>query len=626
MMEKIFRGKVKDDTKEITNDNNLKKKKTYYIKLDIKKGNNYIGKRFKLFFKKKLIWGTEIERAPRGFQLEYRNIIGYSNNIEDYSIDIDIPYSLEFSEQQFLTKEQENYDKKYGIEKCGEFFLSKRGNLTNPQKIIFTFPGFGPSTTRIPYSVSYMSDMPEEMLENVAIIAFQDRYQVAGTYMLENDTGESLYPLFKKFVQELLEKYSLKESDLLFFGASKGGSIAILYMKDFVESTLVTSVPQINLLYYWQSKSFFRNNLFNYFKTKDIDKPIELLKKYFDDKRKIHYFYTLNDELSNYSFIELISGATNLSKYRVDGKHGEVTKKALTTINSIIKRFGQYKSSNQLISSKITKRYFDGNSQFRYQFLMGNELINEEKGDFWIVWDSSGTRCHQLMTRHFLKNVCYMNENQYLDFRLDDISNVKEIVATFDNGNNYSSKINIDEKAQLPIHFSENTLLFDSEINRYYVLEQEKINFFDYKFIRKNPKVRELKISMYLDNDDLAEKVKNENMNNSVDVLFIKYKNEYINFGIFLSRVMKSLNKIYFTISIQNSPNKFNLLAQILSMDLKNYNVELINPQINILDQEYLLENNMVKQLENLFESNLLTITVDSPEETAPYFKKLLKK
>lgn len=61
-------------------------------------------------------------------------------------------------------------------------------------------------------------------------------------------------------------------------------------------------------------------------------------------------------------------------------------------------------------------------------------------------------------------------------------------------------------------------------------------------------------------------------------------------------------------------------------MDLKNYNVELINPQINILDQEYLLENNMVKQLENLFESNLLTITVDSPEETAPYFKKLLKK
>src|SRR5699024_9516913 len=311
---------------------------TFFAKLTIKNWAKHRDVSFRLLQGDRIVYGNKIEPPARGFELEYRNIIVTSDDPKDFSLDIDAEYSLLIGKGAFTTAQQQRYDEKYGVEQHGDLFYSLRGNVKNPKRALITFPGFSPSTSRISYFVSYLKGITDEDLADTVMVCFQDRYLVSGSYMLVDNAGSSLRPRVHDEISRLLARYGIAEKDLMLFGASKGGSIATIYAEGFPSARLVATVPQMNLPYYL-SKPFFRDNLYRLDAIRSEPQPGTLMRQYFAEARCIDYFYTDRDEQSNHSLVEFIADVPGLTKYRVDGEHAEVAKKALPTILTLLKRF-----------------------------------------------------------------------------------------------------------------------------------------------------------------------------------------------------------------------------------------------------------------------------------------------
>lgn len=311
---------------------------TYFAKLTIYHWKKHQNKSFQLIEGDRVVYGNKIEPPARGFELEYRNIIVTSEDPSDFRLNIDANYSLIIGRGTFTTAEQVRYDEQYGVKQHGDLFYSIRGNTVNPRRILVTFPGFGPSTSRISYAVSYLKDIRDDELSETLMICFQDRYMVSGTYMQVDNANVSLRDRIKTAISEFLSKYDISQSNVMFFGASKGGSIAIYAAEDFPQAHLVLVVPQMNLPYYLD-KPFFRDNIYRLPALRAEKQPYNLMRRYFAEERKIDYFYTDRDEQSNFSLIEFVRDVSGLTKYRVDGEHSEVAKKALPTILAVMKGF-----------------------------------------------------------------------------------------------------------------------------------------------------------------------------------------------------------------------------------------------------------------------------------------------
>ncbi|MBS5886664.1 hypothetical protein [Clostridium sp.] len=621
-------GKEKTLKEEIKVSSDIKKEKTkevivekehkniFYLKLTILNHENYIGKRIKLLEKGKLIWGNELERPQTGFPLEYRNIIVRSNNPSDFTLDIDIPNKIEISTNSFTTEQQSVYDKRFNITQNNDFFYSIRGNKVNPNKIIFTFPGFGPSTSRISYSVTAFQNIDSIVTENALIIAFQDRYQTAGTYMIEDNFGEELYPKFVQFVKKLKNKYKLEDKDLLFFGASKGGSIALMYMKDFKKSTLLISAPQVNLLYYWQSKAFFRNNLFHYFKNKIDGNLILLLEQYLNENRKIHYFYTHDDELSNYSFIETINGYSELHKYQVDGKHGEITKKAQATMENIIINFVSKNENKEIKKASISKS-IKKDKKIYFQVIMDKDLnlINDIENNRYIVLNEYGTKHYIYLTNHSRRDIAYSNEMQYLDLELASISRNEILAIYFDkSGRRFEHKV---EKYDLEI-LSEYKLdknivnIQNSILSQYKVIEKDVINEFNFIYFDNSPnKILHIKFVNMLPSSS----------NSNGKLLYIREPEYMDNINIFISRLIKKLKITNLNIVLEGK--QFEHIFYLSNLDFPNLTFELLDPIFDSDDLANKITSRELNKFEKIYKSEkcIIKFINNIPNQ---YFKNLL--
>lgn len=309
-----------------------------YAKITIRDWQRILGKDFELKVDGKTVFGNRIERPQRGFHLEYRNIVLPTTDMSRIDVSETADFSIHFSPGTYSTPQQDKFDAKYGVTQKDNLFYNLRGNTNAPEKLIVTFPGFGPSASRVSYAVSFLKWIDAHDLRDAALLTFQDRYGVAGTYMSADNSEQPLMPTVVKEIRKVADRYGIRDENILFFGASKGGSIALMAAESFRNSELVVVVPQLNLPYYF-SKPFFIHNLFLNPVLKSITQPGELFLRYLEEGRRIHYLYSANDELSNYSLVEFASVSPTFTAYRFSCAHGQVAGQGVALLAYLFRSF-----------------------------------------------------------------------------------------------------------------------------------------------------------------------------------------------------------------------------------------------------------------------------------------------
>ncbi|PQZ96717.1 hypothetical protein CQ017_16140 [Arthrobacter sp. MYb224] len=419
-------------------------KGTYYAKLTINNWKPHNGKPFSILQNGELVYGNQIEPPARGFPLEYRNIIVSSDNPRDFELDIDASFSIKIGRGSYTTPQQLKYDKQYDVEQHGDVYYSLRGNTTNPKKILLTFPGFGPSTSRISYAVSYLKALTDTDLKDTLMVCFQDRYLAAGSYMMVDNAGRPLYSRVRDVISGFASRFKVANEDILFFGASKGGSIAIHYAQEFEEAQLLLAVPQMSLPYYF-NKPFFRNNLFQNQAISSLEQPQELLRRYFSEGRKIDYFYTNNDELSNHSLIEFAHDVPNLTKYRVNGVHGAVARAALPSMLGLMRQFLKPTSEKSFTCEQV--REFPGDGTLQIQVRVDLESSKIGNANWFLEGTLGRTIFRQIMSNSQHPFVKYTADNQKLFGAYDSIDELASLTVLEDNGAVSKATLNHSFKA-----------------------------------------------------------------------------------------------------------------------------------------------------------------------------------
>ncbi|BCW59946.1 hypothetical protein StoSoilB20_32930 [Arthrobacter sp. StoSoilB20] len=410
----------------------------YFAKLTIHDWEKYRGKPFRLLQDSEVVYGNEIEPPARGFPLEYRNIVVTSNEASRFKLDISAAYELKIGRGVFTTPQQVKYDAQYGVKQYGDVFYSLRGNTVNPKKLLITFPGFGPSTSRISYAVSYLKDIKEADLRDTLMVCFQDRYLAAGSYMMVDSAGRSLYERVWSVLEGLRSEHNIDESQMLFFGASKGGSIAINYAKDFPQAHLLLAVPQMNLPYYF-NKPFFRDNLFRNSSIRHAEQPEQLLRQYFSEGRKIDYFYTNSDELSNHSLIELANDVPGLTKYRVDGGHSAVARAALPSMLGLMRNFLHGERNKQFRCENL-RSYVRGDGVLA-QARVDNQASKIKGANWYLEGNLGRTKFMQLLTEHSYQFIKFTSDTQILAAAYDPIETITGLTALEANGSRWASNL-----------------------------------------------------------------------------------------------------------------------------------------------------------------------------------------
>lgn len=310
-------------------------RRALYAKLTILDATEHAGKDFRLSQDGTVVYGNRIKPPRSGDHVEYRNIIVSKRRAAALNVDIDAAYTLAFSHAPFVSPEQTRYDTKYGIRRAGGAWYSIRGNTESPRRIIVTFPGFPTTNSPVSYAVSYFKGLSDDHLSDSILIAFQDRYGVSGTYLLFDNEGRPLLKRIGRIIRDLMRKYHVSEGDVLFFGASKGASIAIMCAEAFSASRLVLVAPKMNLPYSF-AKPVLRNSLYLDRRVWDVRQPESYIRQYFAEGRAIDWFYSDSDQESNFSTVEFARDVPNLTKYRIDGPHSAVTKKSMPTVLAIL--------------------------------------------------------------------------------------------------------------------------------------------------------------------------------------------------------------------------------------------------------------------------------------------------
>ncbi|MDR6640473.1 hypothetical protein [Paenarthrobacter nitroguajacolicus] len=458
----------------------------YFAKLTLGDWKSWNGKPFRLFQDGALVYGNMIEPPARGFPLEYRNIMVTSNDVSHFTLDIDVPFELKIGRGAFTTPQQLRYDEQYGVEQHGDVFYSLRGNSTTPTKMLITFPGFGPSTTRISYAVSYLKDLNDEDLNDTLMVCFQDRYLAAGSYMMVDNAGRALYERVRDAIEGLRSRFSIDRTQMLFFGASKGGAIAIQYAREYPEAALLLAVPQMNLPYYF-TKPAFKDNLFRHNALRELEQPEVRLRQYFNEGRRIHYFYTNSDESSNHSLIELASDIPHLVKYRIDGHHSDVARAALPAMLGLIRRFLRGGADEQFTCEELRTFRHTGNVQVQVRV---DPVASKVSGANWFIQGQAGrTRFLQLMTEHSYDFVKYTTAEQSLFPAYDPIVELEHVLAIQPNGTIWTGSLpsRVNPGTRVPKQqLTTCALSLDaSTVQEYVVLNGESFGRYRYRWHRQ---------------------------------------------------------------------------------------------------------------------------------------------
>ncbi|WP_409012038.1 hypothetical protein [Aeromonas salmonicida] len=214
-------------------------------------------------------------------------------NSKDISIhgDQDNCCELCFSDEKIFHADQLNFDVRYGIKKhdlCGvsvSYALS--GELTTPRKILITFPGVS-NFDNVNYRLSALTSL-QTRLQDTLILAFQDKEGVYGNYLFEDSSGSLLKPTIVSLIEGLKEKFNLNASDIIFYGNSKGATIALDYLESYPKSYFFIDIPQLDLYNYNAQNDLMRYSI-----------GYEARKHY----NFVDYLPTIKNKLITYSFAE----------------------------------------------------------------------------------------------------------------------------------------------------------------------------------------------------------------------------------------------------------------------------------------------------------------------------------
>jgi len=583
----------------------------------------YVGTRFKLYERGRLVWGTEIEQPPSGKPLEYRNIVVTTASPEDFTIQPSLPIDVEISDERFSTPQQDAYDNKYGVHRHHDgLWYTTRGNDRNPRFLLVTFPEFGPSTSEVSYAVSYMSQLTDDDLKHTILIAFQDRYQVHGTYMITDDEGLYLYPRVRKLLLGLIGRFGIPAENVIFFGASKGASIAIMQARDFPAAHMIVAAPQINLRYYLQSKPFFRNNLFHHLKAIVFDEPLDLLKAYLAEGRDVAYFYSDSDELSNYSLIERLCGMPSLTKFRVDGDHGQVVEQSLATMLCFIK---------QIISShdpaEFNLAYSDicqSDDGLALQIGLPNLFVNEGDFNVYLRSDADGTTFYHILEKSAQRTVWFTNRAQIVRPSLNRVTQINAFSVFTAHGAQFLSPAviavpgRLDEAASDQGGFNLLDLSSGSSRQRYWVVAGAGFGAFSYRFRGATGGSRRLHVYCHLDDTPGFDATQWETEPSAM--LDVVCDNQWDGLAVLLSRVQKQARLVSVSVDVNAPGSTLPILWQIGQVDLPNVEVSLrdasLTPQDYAFSKEYPVLPDVVKWLQEG------RIQVIAPEKAAaPLFR-----
>ncbi|HFL9043296.1 TPA: hypothetical protein ACG5VV_004923, partial [Escherichia coli] len=112
----------------------------------------------------------------------------------------------------------------------------------SPKKILITFPGVS-NFDNVHHRLSALSSL-HSRLKNVLIVAFQDKEGVYGNYMYKTSTNQRIQPIVISLISGLKARFSLCDHDIIFYGNSKGATIAIDYISFFPNSYFFIDIPQ----------------------------------------------------------------------------------------------------------------------------------------------------------------------------------------------------------------------------------------------------------------------------------------------------------------------------------------------------------------------------------------------
>lgn len=171
--------------------------------------------------------------------------------------------SLEILPYKIFHPDQIIFDRKYGIKEFihreESIFYSMSGNVTNPRKCLITFPGVS-NFDNVNYRLSAMTSL-QSRLHDVLILAFQDKESVYGNYMYETENGTKIKSIATILISKIISEYGLSPVDLIFYGNSKGASIAIDYISEFPGSIYFLDIPQLDLYNYAPQNPLMRYSL-----------------------------------------------------------------------------------------------------------------------------------------------------------------------------------------------------------------------------------------------------------------------------------------------------------------------------------------------------------------------------
>lgn len=309
-----------------------------YVRVRVRDWSGLLGQYLRVYCRGQKVYGNIVEQPAKGEPLEYRNIVGPSTDPQDYCVNLPVQAEITCSPVAFTTPQQNNFDEKYHVEQHGDVFYSVRGNTANPRKVIFTFAGCSTSTSPLQFVISYLGGITDSELDTAALVAFQDRYLVAGSYMTVGADNEQIDGAVDDAISSLLRKWKINENNVLFFGASKGGSIALRFAAPYPRAAVVCAVPQMNRPYYF-TKPAFRENLGERRELATFGEPSDYFNRYLSEGRSVDLFYTTRDEISNFSVVEFPHPQSGLRTHRIDGIHTDVARRALPTMLGRVRTF-----------------------------------------------------------------------------------------------------------------------------------------------------------------------------------------------------------------------------------------------------------------------------------------------
>lgn len=157
--------------------------------------------------------------------------------------------------------DQAVFDKRFAIQRHeleGEsIYYAPLGNLNYPRKLLITFPGVS-SFDNVNYRLSALTSVQSHIGDRALIIALQDKVGPFGNYMFKTDGGYPVGAIVTSLIRGLMDRYKLDESDVIFYGNSKGGTVAIDYISRFPRSKFFTDIPQMDLFNYRSQNDLMR--------------------------------------------------------------------------------------------------------------------------------------------------------------------------------------------------------------------------------------------------------------------------------------------------------------------------------------------------------------------------------